>query len=865
MKASHPRTLLAPIGTWLFLASHAAAATAAVQVGPSIGSVYCNANPNSTGQPSELEAFGSRLVSDNDVTLECSQLPSNAFGYFILGLEPGFVAQPGGSFGNLCLAGSIARDFASIQFTGTSGGAARTYDLAAVPGQTQPFAAAPGDGLHFQFWHRDTDIAGLPSSNFSPGVRVRLACDEIEFGSDVYGGLPVLSLDHGDVNGDGHRDIVVTTTDSTLRVYIGDGDGSFADPIDAPLAGAVIDIALADTNADGHLDFFASTSNTVELYRGDGTGAFALASTVATEPGSGWLAAADFNGDGLADAAVPASASGISLLLVDSQGLLLPAQHFPALLSAPDSVVAADLDNDGDQDIVLSGFDGRSFETMLQDASGLFMSASLEGNLPNVEAAVADLDLDGNVDVLVGADGERIRLWEGAGDGTFSFRATLFEEDSFVVGQVTGDAIPDIVRRRADNLGLETLRGLGSFEFARIDSNTSVNSAEAVALADFTGDGRLDAVQLAPGDGGFQVSPGTPAGTFEEQALELRDYTDLVHLNVGDLNADGRDDLLWGEQTSFSSTALWVSFSQFSRSLPSPDAWMIDLGQQNLLASGVGDLDGDGTPELVLSYYGMTLEIFDVAANGLVSLGTVAVPANAIGIDFADIDEDGFPEIVASLDGPSGSLSILARGSAGDYFQARRLLFTDDVEGAVAADFNDDGHIDLAVATASGFTQIGEALVFLGNGTFNIPAPVQVATVASNSIAAADLTGDGVPELLLGTLGQFIPELVVLRFDALGLSTELDRTTLANRVRTIQTGDLGRNGHQDVVVTDFNNAQVLRGDGTGTLEEGRIYGTSGVSGAFFIDQDLDDVEDLVTLARDESIYRIRVAWGRCTD
>ena len=61
------------------------------------------------GSPGTLAASGSALVSQNDVTLVASALPQNSFGFFLASRTAGFVANPGGSQGNLCLGGSIGR------------------------------------------------------------------------------------------------------------------------------------------------------------------------------------------------------------------------------------------------------------------------------------------------------------------------------------------------------------------------------------------------------------------------------------------------------------------------------------------------------------------------------------------------------------------------------------------------------------------------------------------------------------------------------------------------------------------------------------------------------------------------------------
>jgi hypothetical protein len=141
--------------------------------GGSIGTPYCAVVPNSTGGPGELSASGSVAVSVNDVTLAAESLPTNAFGFFLTSLTQGFVANPGGSQGNLCLGGSIGRYVGAGQImnSGASGSFALQIDLTQTPTPVGPVAVAPGETWNFQTWHRDA-VAGSATSNFTNGLSI---------------------------------------------------------------------------------------------------------------------------------------------------------------------------------------------------------------------------------------------------------------------------------------------------------------------------------------------------------------------------------------------------------------------------------------------------------------------------------------------------------------------------------------------------------------------------------------------------------------------------------------------------------------------------------------------------------------------
>ncbi|MEM9802089.1 MAG: hypothetical protein AAGA20_17325 [Planctomycetota bacterium] len=129
---------------------------------------YCDAVPNSTGVVSTIDTLGSpEATSDDDLILTCSDLPAGVVGTFLASRSFGFVANPAGSAGNLCLGGSIGR-FPAILGSGSGGVVSLRFELDEIPQPTGSVALQPGDTWRFQFWHRDAGNA----SNFSRGRRV---------------------------------------------------------------------------------------------------------------------------------------------------------------------------------------------------------------------------------------------------------------------------------------------------------------------------------------------------------------------------------------------------------------------------------------------------------------------------------------------------------------------------------------------------------------------------------------------------------------------------------------------------------------------------------------------------------------------
>lgn len=169
----------------LFLPTCLTIATASIS-SAQIGTTYCSAVPNSTGVITTISASGSAVVSQNDFTLVGTNMPLNQFGLFVNGTAQGFVPNPGGSNGNLCVGGGLGRFNSGIVSSGATGSVSFNVDLTAIPRPSSTVAVMAGDTWYFQLWHRDT--AGPGFSNFSEGLEVSFTggSPSPTFEADIY-------------------------------------------------------------------------------------------------------------------------------------------------------------------------------------------------------------------------------------------------------------------------------------------------------------------------------------------------------------------------------------------------------------------------------------------------------------------------------------------------------------------------------------------------------------------------------------------------------------------------------------------------------------------------------------------------------
>jgi hypothetical protein len=315
-----------------------------------------------------------------------------------------------------------------------------------------------------------------------------------------------------------------------------------------------VEVVVADFNLDGILDQVAG--NTSLLGNGDGTFHF-------TASLAGGEAVADFNLDGRPDVA---SRTG-SVFLGNGDGTFEPRY----LGTAGYSLAAGDLNNDGKPDAVVgysSGDSWRGFTARLSivhgNGDGTFGPRN-QLDIPDnygepSSVALADLDADGLLDVLVGTDNAQLDaydvytvsvMWGAGGSANLPGYGERYAglSGTLAVGDVNGDNHPDIITAFESDEVLVNL-GTGNGDFAGPVSYAAGVTPRSPAVTDINGDGLLDLVIANEGrwDGtdyagkGVSVLLGYGTGGFAapEHFTTSDPAFDVV---AGDFNGDGTTDL----------------------------------------------------------------------------------------------------------------------------------------------------------------------------------------------------------------------------------------------------------------------------------------------------------------------------------
>lgn len=309
----------------------------------------------------------------------------------------------------------------------------------------------------------------------------------------------------GDFNKDGSLDVAYAQSDGRLSILLNNGDGTFKAPVTYLTGGGVYyDLVVDDFNGDGNLDL--ATGNTlVKVFYGNGDGTFLDAVTFDEgSPGieqSRAIKTGDFNGDGIRDIVVSNwNTNTVGVLLGNGgNGGFRAAVTFSTVSNAND-VAVGDLNGDGVDDIGVGTFSGGHI--LFSNGDGTFRAPVSIHDSAQRSVEFGDFNRDGKLDVVFGHSSgtgrNYLSMYLGNGNGSFLTARTLAisgdDASRIRVGDINGDGYDDIavtVRSGVDQLQVLLGNGDGSF-LDRRGTSVAVNPT-GVALFDANNDGVLDA------------------------------------------------------------------------------------------------------------------------------------------------------------------------------------------------------------------------------------------------------------------------------------------------------------------------------------------------------------------------------------
>ena len=341
----------------------------------------------------------------------------------------------------------------------------------------------------------------------------------------------------------------------------------------------------------------------------------------------------------------------------------------------------SDLDLDGDPDIVIANEFGPNI-LLLNDGAGMFTNASSrfpDSSRDSEDIGIADFDGDGNPDIaIVSEDDEVNELYFNLGNGEFSDESSRLPADGISnaveVFDINMDGLPDILIGNNGQNVILINDGNGGFDDETGDRLHAIEDiTQDVEIGDIDGDGHPDI--LVGNEDANRILINNGSGVFEDQSdsrLPLRDTEEETReAKLGDIDGDGDLDIFFANIRGFN-----------------PDA----VRQNRLLVN-----DGNGV-------------FTDVTAAQLPEDEDRSFTAL-----FTDVDRDGDPDIITgnvngSNFGGNTPYRVYLNDGNGNFTEETTSIFPESISGRgfdiVEADFNGDGIQDYFFASRGSVDQL---------------------------------------------------------------------------------------------------------------------------------------------------------------
>jgi len=641
----------------------------------------------------------------------------------------------------------------------------------------------------------------------------------------------------------------------------------------------------ADLNNDGKIDVVAAnrTPGTIRVLLGNGNGTLGVQRTFGTDPYPASVATADLNGDGRADVITANWTSNtLSVLLGNGDGTF-GSQLTLATDGRPSFVAAADLNEDGRTDLLAANTVGANVGVFLGKGDGTFAAQQTIGTASSTNVVkVADLNGDGKPDlVAVNVYDNILATLLGNGNGTFKPGRTFalswgFVPTSLSIADVNGDGKPDLITANYQSDNVSVLLGIGNDDFQAQRTYAVGWGPFSVTVSDVNLDGLPDLVTANTAGASVTVLTGNGDGTFAP-AWAFPAYLRPKTLDVVDLNQDGRPDLVIlndlnagtvsvlqadvppvvesigrttpvGPDTTAMSVTYTVNFSKPVTGVDAGDFRVVRLGSvitslpvvvtpviSSVYTVTVNGIHGNGGIELDLidndsihdgagaplggpgvangSFLGPQYEILQagprvVSINRALPIGqttdgtsgvyfTVTFSSPVVGVDASD-----FAVVKGGTVSVLGPISISGSGAV-------YVVGVNGISGSGTLGLNlvDNGSIhDLN----------GNPLGSMGAASFQGQQTFAVGSVAL-ALAVSDVNGDGIADTLTANSGA--NSVSVLLGNGNGTFKGQMTFAVGPSPFSMSVGDVNGDGYPDVLTANENNdtVTVLLGNGNGTF------------------------------------------------
>jgi hypothetical protein len=629
----------------------------------------------------------------------------------------------------------------------------------------------------------------------------------------------------------------------------------FVGPTEYATAAPPWGVWTADLNGDGNRDVVTvDDSDTVSVLLGNGDGSFERKRSYKT--GSVDIAdLGDLNGDGRADLAVGNSDEATVAVMLNAGNGSFRAGHEYATGGPVQDIEIADLNAAGRPDLLTlnSPSDDENandenddegpagtVSVLVNRGDGRF-GARRDFELKHDwnTYALGDVNRDGAVDlVTANADEDTVSVLLNGGAGGFGSSKDYeagHEPYDIVIRDLNGDGKPDLAVENYEgsdddsetgSVSVLLNRGDGTFR-PRHDYNTGAEP-NSLQVGDLNGDGKADLLTHDWDDRTFSVLANKGDGSFAtRRAYPVGD--DLGPVAMTDLNGDGDMDLVGVAGDDSDENKAYVFLNDGHGGFPARRDIETGLSPVDL---ALGDLNGDGRRDLVVADSGQpAVSVFlNTIGKGKPFVAPAAVFPHAQAYDadaviesvaVGDVNGDGRQDIVTT-NRREGTASVLLSRQNG-FAEPKKYGVGRAPHWAAIGDLNGDRAADLAVVDTR--DDAVSILLNAGNGTFTSKRDYPTGH-RPYTVAIGDLDGDGTQDLAVGDAGPINGLTVSVLMNAGDGSFPTRRAYRMPRAPiSVALGDVNGDGRMDIVTANHQrlSVSVLLNLGGGTFGSRRDY------------------------------------------